>query len=96
MSSQRANRCSTEWMALHAVDCATNPQLTVTSLKRPWTRGRVGLWGALGGANFSNVIVSPADTTGPAPSKIVPLARENLECSDARLVSRKIVLQLNQ
>jgi hypothetical protein len=48
------------------VDGAASPQLTVTSLKRPWTRGMIGLWGSLGGANFSNVIVSPADTTAPA------------------------------
>ena len=47
------------------VDGAANPQLTVTSLKRPWTRGMIGLWGFLGGANFSNVVVSPADTTAP-------------------------------
>ena len=48
------------------VDGAANPQLTVTSLRRPWTRGMIGLWSFLGGANFSNVIVSPADTTAPA------------------------------
>src|SRR5262249_11065365 len=47
------------------VDGAANPQLTVTSLRRPWTRGMIGLWSFLGGANFSNVIVSPADTTAP-------------------------------
>jgi len=47
------------------VDGASNAQLTVTSLKRPWTRGMIGLWGSLGGANFSNVIVSPTDTTAP-------------------------------
>lgn len=56
------------------VDGAANPQLTVTSLKRPWARGMIGLWGSLGGANFSNVIVSPADTTAPAtrPSEPPP------------------------
>ena len=47
------------------VDGAATPQLTVTSLRRPWTRGMIGLWSFLGGANFSNVIVSPADTTAP-------------------------------
>ena len=54
------------------VDGAANPQLTVTSLRRPWTRGMIGLWGALGGANFSNVIVSPADTTAPAARPAEP------------------------
>ena len=48
------------------VDGAQEPQLTVTSLKRPWARGMVGLWGQFGGANFANVVVSPADTTAPA------------------------------
>lgn len=54
------------------VDGVANPQLTVTSLRRPWTRGRIGLWGSLGGANFSNVIVSPADTTAPAARPAEP------------------------
>jgi hypothetical protein len=54
------------------VDNAASPQLTVTSLRRPWTRGRIGLWGALGGANFSNVIVSPAGTTAPAARPAEP------------------------
>src|SRR5262245_20202802 len=54
------------------VDGAANPQLTVTSLKRPWARGTIGLWGALGGANFSNVTVSPADTTAPATRPAEP------------------------
>ena len=54
------------------VDGAANPQLTVTSLRRPWTRGMIGLWGSLGGANFSNVIVSPADTTAPAARPAEP------------------------
>jgi hypothetical protein len=54
------------------VDGVANPQLTVTSLRRPWTRGMIGLWGALGGANFSNVIVSPADTTAPAARPAEP------------------------
>ncbi len=48
------------------VDRAPNPQLIVTSLRRPWTRGMVGLWSFLGGANFSNVIVSPTEATAPA------------------------------
>jgi hypothetical protein len=48
------------------VDGAQEPQLTVTSLKRPWARGMVGLWGQFGGANFANVIVSPADTGAPS------------------------------
>jgi len=50
------------------VDGAANPQLTVPSLRRTWTRGMIGLWGFLGGANFSNVVVSPAETTAP-PSR---------------------------
>ncbi len=54
------------------VDGAANPQLTVTSLKRPWARGMIGLWGSLGGANFSNVIVSPANTTAPAARPAEP------------------------
>ena len=47
------------------VDGARQPQLTVTNLKRPWARGMVGLWGNFGGANFSNLVVSPADTDAP-------------------------------
>src|SRR5262245_60363824 len=54
------------------VDGAASPQLTVTSLKRPWTRGMIGLWGALGGANFSTVVVSPAETTAPAARPAAP------------------------
>ncbi len=54
------------------VDGAANPQLTVTSLRRPWTRGMIGLWSFLGGANFSNVIVSPADTPAPAARPAEP------------------------
>ena len=54
------------------VDGAANPQLTLTSLRRPWTRGMIGLWGSLGGANFSNVVVSPADTTAPAARPAEP------------------------
>src|SRR4051812_10081157 len=48
------------YSALLFVDNAKEPQLTVTALKRPWARGMVGLWGSLGGANFANVVVSPA------------------------------------
>jgi hypothetical protein len=48
------------------LDGATAPQLTVTSLKRPWARGKVGFWGSFGGANFANLVVTPADTTAPA------------------------------
>jgi hypothetical protein len=49
------------------VDRAAEPQLTVKDLKRPWARGQVGLWGRLGGANFANVVVTPAQTIAPAP-----------------------------
>jgi hypothetical protein len=49
------------------VDGAPDPQLTVTTLKRPWTHGMVGLWGRLGGANFANLVVKPSDTTAPTP-----------------------------
>jgi hypothetical protein len=49
------------------VDRAQNPQLTVTDLKRPWARGQVGLWGRLGGANFTNVVVTPSQSAPPAP-----------------------------
>lgn len=49
------------------VDRAAEPQLTVKDLKRPWTRGQIGLWGRLGGANFTNVVVTPAPTSAPAP-----------------------------
>jgi len=54
------------------VDGAANPQLTVTSLRRSWTRGMIGLWSSLGGANFSNVIVTPAGTTAPATRPAEP------------------------
>ena len=54
------------------VDGATIPQLTVPSLRRSWTRGMIGLWGALGGANFSNVVVSPDDATAPAARPAEP------------------------
>jgi hypothetical protein len=54
------------------VDGAAKPQLTVTSLRRRWTRGMIGLWSFLGGANFSNVIVSPADTTAPTAPPAEP------------------------
>ena len=48
------------------VDRAAEPQLVIPHLKRPWGRGQVGLWGRLGGANFTNVVVTPASTTPPA------------------------------
>lgn len=55
------------------VDGATEPQLVVTDLKRPWARGRVGLWGRLGGANFANFTFTPASTTAPpAPTPARP------------------------
>jgi hypothetical protein len=47
------------------VDNAAEPQLVVSSLKRPWAHGQVGVWGGLGGANFSNFKVTPADTAAP-------------------------------
>ena len=50
------------------VDGAAEPQLVVTDLKRPWTRGQVGLWGRFGGANFSNFTFTAAATTAsPEP-----------------------------
>ncbi len=49
------------------VDRALEPQLTVSDLKRPWARGQVGLWGRLGGANFTNVLVTPSQSAAPAP-----------------------------
>jgi len=61
------------------VDGASEPQLTMTSLKRPWTRGMVGLWGGLGGANFSSFVVTPADTVAPATRPLdAPPARTTL------------------
>ena len=48
------------------VDNAPEPQLVVTDLKRPWTRGQIGLWSRFGGANFSNFTFTAADTTAPA------------------------------
>ncbi len=57
------------------IDNAAEPQLVVADLKRPWTRGLAGLWGRSGGANFSNVSVTPADTaTAPARPNAVPPA----------------------
>jgi hypothetical protein len=57
------------------VDRAPEPQLVVTDLKRPWAAGQVGLWGRLGGANFTNVVVTPARATAPAPAPDAPAAR---------------------
>jgi hypothetical protein len=47
------------------VDDAVEPQLVITDLKRPWTEGPIGLWGRAGGANFSNVTVSPVASDPP-------------------------------
>jgi hypothetical protein len=47
------------------VDGAAEPSLVVTDLKRPWARGRVGVWGRLGGANFTNFTFTPAATEAP-------------------------------
>lgn len=56
------------------VDRALEPQLTVTDLKRPWARGRVGLWGRSGAANFSNVTATAAPGALPpeAPALAAP------------------------
>ena len=51
------------------VDHAAEPQLTVTDLKRPLARGRVGLWGRFGAANFSNVTVT-VSPSAPAPAAL--------------------------
>jgi len=51
------------------VDHAVEPQLVVKDLKRSWTRGQVGFWGSLGGANFTNLVVSPIDAKAPAHSE---------------------------
>jgi hypothetical protein len=64
------------------LDGAAAPQLTVTSLKRPWARGMVGFWGFLGGANFANLVVTPADTTAPPPPLTPPAARGLLTAWD--------------
>jgi hypothetical protein len=57
------------------VDGATQPQLVVTDLKRPWAHGQVGLWGGLGGAHFSNVVVSSTATTAPARPPEAPAGK---------------------
>jgi hypothetical protein len=59
------------------LDGAAAPQLTVTALKRPWARGKVGFWGGFGGANVSNLVVTPADTAAPAtaPPEAPPTGR---------------------
>ncbi len=41
------------------VDGSVTPSLVVASLRGPAARGRVGLWGRLGGATFSNFKVTP-------------------------------------
>lgn len=48
------------------VDRAADPQLVIKDLKRPWVRGQVGLWGTLGGANFTNVTVIASSAPAPA------------------------------
>lgn len=48
------------------VDNASEPQLVVTDLKRPWARGQIGVWSRFGAANFSNFTFTAADTTAPA------------------------------
>jgi hypothetical protein len=47
------------------VDHAVEPQLVVRDLKRAWTRGQVGFWGSLGGANFANLAISPVQSSEP-------------------------------
>ena len=54
------------------VDGAADPALVVTDLKRPWARGRVGVWGRLGGANFANFTFTPAATGAPAARAEAP------------------------
>ena len=54
------------------VDGASEPQLVVTDLKRPWASGQVGLWGRLGGAHFSNLVVSQTTASAPAPRPETP------------------------
>jgi len=56
------------------VDGATEPQLVVKDLKRPWAAGAVGLWGRLGGAHFSNVVVTSVSATAPAAPAEAPPA----------------------
>ena len=52
------------------VDDATTPQLIVSDLKRPWSRGRVGLWGRSGAANFSNFKVTAVDRPAPSAASV--------------------------
>lgn len=56
------------------VDRAAEPQLVIADLKRPWARGQVGFWGRFGGANFANLVVSPAATVAPPERSEAPLA----------------------
>jgi hypothetical protein len=60
------------------VDGAAEPQLTVTSLRRPWGRGMVGYWASLGGANFSNLRVTPVDAPAPPAPADPPSERRTL------------------
>lgn len=54
------------------VDRAVEPQLVVRDLKRPWARGRVGLWGRFGAAHFANFTVTPAESAAPARPADLP------------------------
>ena len=56
------------------VDRAPEPQLVISDLKRPWARGQVGVWGRFGGANFANLVVSPAPTAAPPARVEAPVA----------------------
>jgi hypothetical protein len=56
------------------VDHAADPQLVITDLKRPWARGQIGFWGRFGGANFANLVVTPAPATSAPVRRDAPLA----------------------
>jgi len=73
------------------VDNATEPQLLVTDLKRPWARGQIGVWGRLGGAHFSNVVFTAADSSAPVratPGAPAPGVLLDWELSPATDTSR--------
>lgn len=73
------------------VDHAAEPQLVVTDLKRPWARGQIGVWGRLGGAHFSNVAFTAADTSAPvaaAPAAAAAGVVHDWELSPATDTSR--------
>ena len=59
------------------VDGAAEAALVVSDLKRPWARGQVGVWGRLGGANFSNFTFTPA-ATDPPPARAERPASDHL------------------